>query len=191
MSKLEDLIREYCPNGVDFFNIGAVAEVGTGSSNGNEADENGPYPFFIRSQTIKRKNTFEYDEEAVIIPGEGGVGDIFHYINGKYALHQRVYRIHFIDNRVDTKFAYYYMSAQFKGYITKKAANSTVSSIRKPMIEGFQIPVPPIEVQNKIAQILDTFTELTAELTAELSARQKQYEYYRDMLVKFDEYRGN
>ena len=106
MSELNKLISEMCPNGVTFMRIGNIAEVGTGSSNGNEAIDGGLYPFFIRSQTVKTKNDYEYDEEAIIIPGEGGVGEIFHYVDGKYALHQRVYRIHFTTEDVLTKFAY-------------------------------------------------------------------------------------
>ena len=89
-TKVEQLIQQYCPDGVEYVKIGQIAQVGTGSSNGNEAEDEGVYPFFVRSQSIKRKNDYEYDEEAIIIPGEGGIGEIFHYINGKYALHQRV-----------------------------------------------------------------------------------------------------
>ena len=187
MSKLEDLLQELCPNGVEYKKLGSVAEIGTGNSNGNEASENGKYPFFIRSNTIKLKNDYEYDEESIIIPGEGGVGEIFHYISGKYALHQRVYRIHFLENDVITKFAFYYMQASFRNFITKRAVSATVRSIRKPMIEQFTLPIPPLEVQQEIVRILDQFTELTAELTAklnaELTARKKQYEYYRDALL--------
>ena len=187
MSKLEDLLQELCPNGVEYKKLGSVAEIGTGNSNGNEASENGKYPFFIRSNTIKLKNDYEYDEESIIIPGEGGVGEIFHYISGKYALHQRVYRIHFLENDVITKFAFYYMQASFRNFITKRAVSATVRSIRKPMIEQFTLPIPPLEVQQEIVRIMDQFTELTAELTTklteELTARKKQYEYYRDALL--------
>ncbi|MBQ8985595.1 restriction endonuclease subunit S [Candidatus Saccharibacteria bacterium] len=186
MSRLDDLIKEKCPNGVKYECVGSIADVGTGSSNGNEAIDNGEYPFFVRSQTVKAKNDYEYDEEAIIIPGEGGIGDIYHYINGKYALHQRVYRIHFKDDRINTRFMYYCFSAFFKRFILKKAVSATVTSIRKPMIEKFEVPVPPLEVQNEIVQILDNFAELTAELTAELGNRKKQYEYYRDLLLNFD-----
>jgi type I restriction enzyme S subunit len=69
----------------------------------------------------------------------------------------------------------------------QKAVSSTVTSIRKPMVEGFVIPVPPLDVQNKVVRILDTFTALTEEVTAELTARKKQYEYYRDNLLTFKE----
>ncbi len=186
MSRLNELIQKLCPNGVDCYPIKELADVGTGSSNGNEAVDDGQYPFFIRSQSVKRKNNYEYNEEAIIIPGEGGIGEIYHYINGKYALHQRVYRIHFTKNVVDTKYAYHYFSANFKNFIMKKAVSATVKSIRKPMIQEFMLPVPPLEVQREIVRILDSFTLLTAELTAELTARKKQYEFYRDELLKFD-----
>ena len=187
MNRLDDLIQKYCPNGIEFKKIKEVAEVGTGSSNTKEAIDNGKYPFFVRSQNIKTKNNFEFDEEAIIIPGEGGVGEIFHYINGKYSLHQRVYRIHFIDMSVNTKFIYYYMKAFFKNFILKKAVSATVVSIRKPMINEFKIPIPPFPIQEEIVRILDSFTKLTEELTEELTERKKQYEYYHNELLNFDD----
>lgn len=183
---IAQLIQQYCPDGVEYVKLGDVAEVGTGSSNGNEAEDEGVYPFFVRSQSIKRKNDYEYDEEAIIIPGEGGIGDIFHYIKGKYALHQRVYRIHFVVQSVNVKFAYHYMRSTFKQFIMMKAVSATVVSIRKPMIEGFEIPLPPLPVQEAIVNILDRFTVYAAELQAELQARQQQYNYYRDTLLSFD-----
>lgn len=182
MSRLNELIQELCPDGVEFKKIHDVAEVGTGCCNGNEAEDGGVYPFFVRSQNVKAKNDFQYDEEAIIIPGEGGIGDIFHYVNGKYALHQRVYRIHFIDKTINAKFIYYYMKSNFKSFILKKAVSATVTSIRKPMIEKFEIPIPPLDVQNVIVRILDTFTSHAAELQAELQARKEQYEYYRNKM---------
>lgn len=183
---IAQLIQQYCPDGVEYVKLGDVAEVGTGSSNGNEAEDEGVYPFFVRSQSIKRKNDYEYDEEAIIIPGEGGIGDIFHYIKGKYALHQRVYRIHFVVQSVNVKFAYHYMRSTFKQFIMMKAVSATVVSIRKPMIEGFEIPLPPLPVQEAIVNILDRFAEYAAELQAELQARQQQYNYYRDTLLSFE-----
>lgn len=187
MIELDDIINNLCPEGVPYKLLGEVAQIGTGSSNGNEAEESGDYPFFIRSQSIKTKNTYEYDEEAIIIPGEGGIGDIFHYINGKYALHQRVYRIHFIDEQINARFVFYYMKAFFKMFILRKAVSATVTSIRKPMVESFPIPIPSIRVQDEIVRVLDNFTELTAELTAkvaeELSVRKKQYKYYLNYLI--------
>jgi len=185
MSKLDELVKKLCPNGVYFAPLKDIAEVGTGSSDRINAVDDGKYPFYVRSETILRSNRFLFDETAIVIPGEGGIGDIFHYVNGKYDLHQRAYRIRFIDETISTKYAYYYFSASFKKFIMMKAVSATVTSIRKPMIEDFKIPLPPLPVQREIVRILDTFTELTAELTAELAARKKQYEYYRDELLIF------
>jgi len=142
MNRIEKLIAELCPNGVEWKKLGEVAEIGTGSSNGNEATEDGKYQVFVRSKFVKKSNTFEFDEEAIIIPGEGGIGEIFHYIKGKYSLHQRAYRIHVIKSEISTKFIYYYMISNFKIFILQKAVNATVSSIRKPMIEKFPSPFP-------------------------------------------------
>lgn len=187
MTYIDDLIKEYCPNGVEWKELGEVAEVGTGSNNTNEQVENGKYPFYVRSQNIKRINTYLFDEEAIIIPGEGGVGDIFHYIDGKYGLHQRAYRIHILSDDIYTKFIYYYLMAKFKPFILKKAVSATVSSIRKPMIEKFPIPIPPLKIQEEIVKILDKFTDYVTELTAELTLRKKQYSFYRDKLLSFED----
>ncbi len=186
MSKLQELIDHLCPNGVEFKPLGEIAEIGTGSSDKKDAEVNGSYPFFVRSKIVERQNSFEYNEEAVIIPGEGGIGEIFHYINGPYALHQRVYRIHFTSDSVNTRFAYYYLFAHFKGFIMKKAVSATVTSIRKPMIETFLLAIPPLEVQDEIVKILDRFADYAAELQAELQARRLQYEYYRNLLLTFN-----
>ena len=191
MSKIFDLINELCPKGVEFRELGDIADIGTGSSNRQDEDSNGKYPFYVRSKNILKSNTFEFDETAIIIPGEGGIGDIFHYIDGKYALHQRAYRICVFCKKIDTKFLYYIMCCHFKKYILAKSVGATATSIRKPMLEKFKLPVPPMEVQREIVRIMDSFTSLTeefmAKLTEELTARKKQYEFYRDFLLSFDE----
>ncbi|EPM0568639.1 restriction endonuclease subunit S [Klebsiella pneumoniae] len=179
---------------VEWVTLGSMADIGTGSSNRQDESENGIYPFYVRSKNILKSDTFEFDEVAIVIPGEGGIGDIFHYVEGKYALHQRAYRIRITTNAVDTKFLYYFMSSSFKQYILTKSVGATSISIRKPMLEGFKVPIPcpdnpekSLAIQSEIVRILDTFTALTAELTAELNMRKKQYNYYRDQLLSFEE----
>ena len=172
---------------VEWKELGEIAEVGTGKSNRQDESEDGAYPFYVRSKSILKSNTYQFDEVAIIIPGEGGIGDIFHYVEGKYALHQRAYRIHVINEDVNTKFLYHLMRGSFKKYILAKSVGATSASIRKPMLEKFPIPIPPLNVQAEIVRILDTFTELTEELTEELTARQQQYAYYRDELLTFEE----
>jgi len=81
------------------------------------------------------------------------------------------------------------MISSFKIFILQKAVNATVSSIRKPMIEKFPIPIPPLSEQERIVAILDKFdvlvNDLTSGLPVEIKARRKQYEYYRNKLLQF------
>lgn len=172
--------------------LAEIAEISTGSSNTDDAVENGDYPFYVRSQEPLSKSDYEYDEEAIITAGDGaGVGKVFHYVVGKYALHQRAYRIHPIAKNLNGRYLYHYFTAKFPPYIAKQMYQGSVPSIRRPMLNKFEVAVPCIEVQQHIANILDNFdaicSDLTTGLPAEIAARQKQYEYYRDKLLTFKE----
>ena len=184
LNHIERMVAKLCPRGVEYVKVGDIADIGTGSSDRKDAVPDGEYPFYVRSREVLRSASYLFDEESVIIPGEGGIGEIFHFVSGKYNLHQRAYRVSFRVDYINTKFAYYYFAANFKKFILAKSVNATVKSIRKPMVQSFQIPVPPLEVQNAIVEILDKFTELEAELEAELAARRAQYEYYRNSLFE-------
>ena len=173
MNTIKQLIDKYCPDGVEYKKLGEIADIGTGSQDRKDAVDNGMYPFYVRSKDVLRIDKYLFDEEAIIIPGEGGIGDIFHYVKGKYGLHQRAYRVHLSDTSILTKYLYYYFSSSFKKFIFNKAVSATVTSIRKPMLEKFEVPVPPIPVQREIVRILDSFTSLEAELEAELEARRE------------------
>lgn len=176
--------------GVKWEQLQNISDIGTGSHNTNEELEKGSYPFFVRSQDVRRLNSFDYDEEAIITSGDGvGVGKIYHYVHGKYALHQRAYRIHINTPNVLPKFFYYYMKTTFLPYIEKNAFNSSVTSIRRPMLNSYPVPIIPIKEQERIVKILDRFDKLCNDLTeglpAEIESRRKQYEYYRDKLLTF------
>lgn len=179
---IDRLAAELCPEGVEYRPLGEIADIGTGKSDKKDAQESGQYPFYVRSKTILRSSKYLYDETAIVIPGEGGVGEIFHFVSGKYDLHQRAYRVSFTVDEMNPKFGYYYISSFFKEYINRHAVEATVKSIRKPMLVKFEVPVPPLEIQEAIVEILDKFTNLEAELEAELEARTLQYEYYRGSL---------
>jgi len=181
---IDRLVAELCPDGVEYRPLGEIADIGTGKSDKKDAQESGQYPFYVRSKTILRSSKYLYDETAIVIPGEGGVGEIFHFVSGKYDLHQRAYRVSFTVDEMNPKFGYYYISSFFKEYINRHAVEATVKSIRKPMLVKFEVPVPPLEIQEAIVEILDKFTNLEAELEAELEARTLQYEYYRDSLFE-------
>jgi len=187
VAKVNKLLEMIKNEKVEWKRLGDVCEVGTGKSNRQDEDENGKYPFYVRSNIVLRSNTFQFDEVAIIIPGEGRIGEVFHFVDGKYALHQRAYRIRVEYKCLQAKYLYYYLTDAFKSYILKKVVGSTSISIRKPMLEQMPIPIPCIKTQEKIVKTLDKFTnyvtELQAELQAELQYRTKQYAYYRDRLL--------
>ena len=171
---------------VEWKKLGEVCEIGTGSNNREDSCNNGLYPFFVRSQEVLRINTYLYDEEAILIPGEGGIGDIFHYIHGKYGLHQRTYRVHPTSDEVKGRYIYYFLFANFKTYINGKSYKSTAASIRKPMLLEFPIAIPSLSEQQRIVGILDTFTASIDNLKEQIAQRRKQYEYYRDQLLDLE-----
>ncbi|SJZ64290.1 restriction endonuclease subunit S, partial [Mycoplasmopsis verecunda] len=161
-----------------------------GKSNRDDSIENGTYPLYVRSKDILRTNKWEMDNEAVLIPGEGGIGTIFHYVNGKYALHQRVFSVSSNDTNVlRNKYIYYNLKAFFTDYLKSTIFNGTVSSLRKPMISEYPIKVPSIEIQDYIINILDKLYELyennSGSLSQELQLRKKQTKYYMNKLLTF------
>lgn len=174
--------------GVEWKRLGDVAEICTGSRNTQDAVENGRYDFFVRSQIPLKLDEYDYDDESVVTAGDGvGVGKVFHITHGKYALHQRAYRIHPLDKFVlNVKYLYYVFSNNFYDYIMMQKYNGSVASVRLPMLKEFEIPVPSLTEQERIVKILDKFDTLTTSLTsglpAEIKLRKQQYEYYRDYL---------
>ena len=179
-------------NGARWVRLEEIADISTGSSNTNEGLDEGLFPFYVRSQEPRRKNEYEYDETAIITAGDGvGVGKVYHYVEGKYALHQRAYRIHINTEEVMPKYYFYYMKSAFLPYIQKTMFQGSVASIRRPMLNAFPVPVPTIERQREIVATLDKFDSLCNDiqsgLPAEIDARQKQYEFYRDKLLTFKE----
>ena len=166
-----------------------VAVIGTGSHNTQDALEEGKYVFYARGRDPLRLDVFDFDETAIITAGDGaGVGKVFHYVEGKYALHQRAYRI--APNKdVESRFIYHYIMTHFYRYIHKVSVNSSVTSLRRPMLLKFPIQIPSLTEQKRIVTILDKFDTLTTSLTEglprEIALRQQQYEYYRELLLSF------
>ena len=139
----------------------------TGSKNTQDKQESGRYPFFVRSQEIERIDTYSYDGEAVLTAGDGvRTGKVFHYICGRFDVHQRVYRITDYSDRLNGRYFYYQFSERFYGRIMSMTAKSSVDSVRLEMIAGLQIPVPPLPEQRAIAAVLSDVDELIGSLEA-------------------------
>ncbi len=148
-----------------------VCEITTGSKNTQDRIENGHYPFFVRSQTIERINTYSFDGEAVLTAGDGvGTGKVFHYINGKFDVHQRVYRMSNFREDVEGYYFYLFFSEHFYDRIMQMTAKSSVDSVRREMIARMKIKIPEINEQRAIAQ---TLKDLDLELKLNVDRLQK------------------
>ncbi len=141
-----------------------LMKIETGSRNTEDKIDNGQYPFFVRSQTVEHIDSFHYDCEAVLTAGDGvGTGKVFHYINGKFDAHQRVYVMSQFKD-VLGKYFYYWFSKNFFAEVAKYTAKSSVDSVRKQMIAGMVLPLPSAEEQQKIVGILSDIDTLITNL---------------------------
>jgi type I restriction enzyme S subunit len=141
--------------------LGELTNIKTGSSDLQDAVDNGEYPFFVRSENVERSNRYIFDGEAILIPGEGRLGDIYHYINGKFDYHQRVYKISdFADSNTDGKFVLYYLQQNFKRHALKFTVKATVDSLRLPMLVDFEIKLPNIDEQREVGVFFSNLDNL-------------------------------
>lgn len=139
--------------------LGDLTHIQTGSKNNEEKFSRGKYPFYVRSAKVERINTYSYDTEAILVPGEGNIGSIFHYINGKFDVHQRVYAIINFSSQIDAKYIYWFMFRNFGNYALSQTSKATVDSLRLPAFKEFQICFPSLNEQQAIADTLQAFDQ--------------------------------
>lgn len=160
-----------------------VSNIGTGSRNTEDRKDKGIYPFFVRSQKIENINTYSFDGEAILTAGDGvGVGKVFHYINGKFDYHQRVYRIsHF--QKSDGKYLFFYI----KMFLIKDAmrfnSKATVDSLRLPTFQNFKVVLPPIDEQRKIVGYLNQKTSIIDKLIETITTQVDYQKALRKSLI--------
>lgn len=148
--------------------LGHVAHIKTGSRNNQDKVDDGEYPFFVRSPHIERIDSYSFEGEAILVPGEGDIGSIVHYVNGRYDVHQRVYNVSRFAKNVCGKFLYYNMAMNFGSHAMQNTVKATVDSLRLPTFKNFRFPLPTdIAEQRAIAAAL---TDIDAEIDA-LEAR--------------------
>lgn len=132
-----------------------LVSISTGDKDTINRVDNGQYPFFVRSQNVERIDTYGHDEEAVLTAGDGDIGKVFHYINGKFEFHQRVYKFGNF-NEINAKYLYYYLHHHLSEEVVKLSAKSTVDSLRLPMLQNFPVLFPYYAQQEKIIEFLDS-----------------------------------
>ncbi|MDI4497760.1 restriction endonuclease subunit S [Moraxella nonliquefaciens] len=117
---------------------------------------------------------------SIIVKSRGIIE--FEYYDKPFSHKNEMWAYHSQNPNINIKFIYYFLK-QNEPYFQKIGSKMQMPQIATPDTDKFKIPIPPLSVQSQIVQILDTFTELNDQLTAELSMRQKQYQYYRDLLL--------
>ena len=138
-----------------------LCNIGTGKSNTQDQVEDGIYPFYIRSDIPVKSNKYLYDCEAVITIGDGNIGRVFHYVNGKFDLHQRCYKMTDFQD-IWGKYFYYFFSTRFYDRAMKMTAKATVDSVRLEMISEMDIWKPTaIDEQKKIAEFFANLDHLS------------------------------
>ena len=182
MSKIFDLINELCPDGVEFRELGDIADIVRGQRvTKAELQNDGKYP--VVSGGIKPLgflNKFNREANTITVAQYGTVGYI-NFIEEKFWANDVCYCI-FPKKEISNKFLLYCLMKN-QEFIYSLRTNAIPAHLPQKLLSEIKLPVPPMEVQREIVRILDSFTLLTAELTA----RKKQYEFYRDFLLSFDE----
>lgn len=184
MSKLEELINELCPDGVEYVKLSEVAEISIGEFvHKNKQHENAKYPVFNGGTS----NTGYYDEfnrteNKIIISARGANAGFVNRVFTKFWSGNSCYTVGVNENFLNWTFAYYWLKSKEVSLLGKQQ-KASIPAVSKKQVEDFLIPLPPLPIQEEIVRILDKMTSLTAEL----QARQKQYEYYRDSLLRFEE----
>ena len=214
MSKLEELIKEFCPNGVEYKKINEIAVQLNGMSgvSGKWADE-GNCEFIdymnvyknikidtelIKKATVKNQKQTTLEQWDILftsaseVPNECAISSVIEKpIKRGVFLDDHLFGIRIkseFKSEIDSVFLnYYFRSDSFRCEINKVVRGVTRFYISKTDFMSLQIPLPALPVQREIVRILDSFTLYSAELTAELTARRKQYEFYRDKLLNFNQ----
>ncbi|MDY6285091.1 MAG: restriction endonuclease subunit S [Fibrobacter sp.] len=184
MSKIDNMIAKLCPNGVEYKTLGDVSKINRGVRVTRDMlATDGKIPVYQNALTplgyFDKSNRKAY---SVYLIGAGAAGKIG-FSDIEFWAADDCYTFDDL-NQIDDKFLYYFLQTQ-QNYIDTRVRKGSIPRISRDVFEKIKVPVPPLEVQREIVQILDSFTMLTAELTAELTARRKQYEYYRDALLSF------
>ena len=186
MTNIEQLIQTLCPNGVPWKTLVEVATLSRGKVYSKEylRDNAGEYPVYS-SQTanngeLGKISTYDYDGKYLTWTTDGAYAGTVFRREGKFSITNVCGLISNVDKALSIDFLYYWLNKVAKDYVYQGMGNPKLMS---NVMETIPIPLPPLEIQNRIVEILDRFSALAAELQAELQLRRKQYEYYRTRLL--------
>lgn len=192
MKNLETLIQELCPDGVEFVKLGDVCEIKTGKGiTQKDCSESSKYPVYSGGkEPMGYYKEFNRNANSVTVSRVGAYAGFVNYVTEDFYLNDKCFSVlPQKDEDINSKYLYYKLKALECSIINMQSGGG-VPTINTKKVGSLEIPLPPIEVQTEIVRILDKFTSLEAELEAELDCRKRQYEYYRDKLLSFDNVGG-
>ena len=179
MSRLDELIAELCPDGVEYKELQDVLTIKNGSDYKGFGE--GDIPVYGSGGIMAYVDRFAYDKPSVLIPRKGSIDKLYYVDNPFWNVDTIFYTI--IDTeKALPRYVYHWL---LREHLEKLNTAGGVPSLTQKVLNRVKIAVPPLEVQREIVRVLDNFTFLSAELSAELSARRKQYEYYRNQMLTF------
>lgn len=160
-----------------------LVDITTGNRDTQDADPEGEYPFYVRSPIVQRCNGYTFEGPGIMMAGDGaGAGRIFHLATGRYAVHQRVYRLYDFKG-IDKTFLWYYLGVSFPNEMDKGSAQSTVPSVRLPMLQNLPAVVPALPVQRKIAAYLDARCAKIDEMISDAKKTIEEYKAWKSSVI--------
>ena len=189
MSRLDELIKELCPNGVEYKELKDLCIISRGKviSKDYIRDNPGDFPVYS-SQTENEGNlgnisTYDYDGEYLTWTTDGANAGTVFYRNTKFNVTNVCGLLKVKVEKITSKFLYYFLVIKAPEYVNRGMGNPKLMS---NVMEKIKVPIPPLEIQEEIVRVLNNFSLLITELTSELTARKSQYSWYRDYLLKFE-----
>ena len=172
------------PEDTKLIQLRFIADITTGNMDTQNRENDGEYPFYVRSPKVERSNQYSFDDvEAILMAGDGvGAGRVFHYVQGKYACHQRVYRMNNF-RYVQSSFLKYYLEGLFPMIMDQGSAKSTVDSVRLPMLQGFKVVVFNEAEQQKIIDFLDEKVGEIDSVIAKTKETIEDYKKYKQAII--------
>ena len=211
MSKLDEMIRELCPDGVEYKRFDEVctlnARIGWQRLTKAEYMSKGDYLLitgtdftetheidystcvYVTEERYKQDLKIQLKNGDVLITKDGTLGKVAQVkgLEMPATLNGGVFVVRCKDSSLENRFILHYLlSNHFQSVVEQQKTGSTISHLTQTLFSRLMIPIPPLEIQREIVRILDNFTKLTAELTVELTARKTQYDFYRDKLLTFE-----
>ncbi|MUU89856.1 restriction endonuclease subunit S [Helicobacter pylori] len=184
MNQIERLLHTLAPKGVEFRKLGEVINILKGKQLNKELLlDYGEYP--VMNGGIYASgywNEYNTDYPKIIISQGGASAGYVNYMTSKFWAGAHCYTIELNSEKLNYKFLYYFLKNS-QTILMKSQFGAGIPALNKADIETLTIPIPPLEIQQEIVKILDAFTELNTEL----NARKKQYEYYQNMLLDFND----